>query len=63
MMAHQFHAKLVGFALGMRVRRRQGEATPMVWGELLLLQLGVQATRECHLGRICRSYFTKAGTY
>lgn len=48
MMAHQFHAKLVGFVLGMRVRR-QGEATPTVWGELLLQQLGIQATRECHL--------------
>lgn len=48
MMAHQFHAKLVGFVLGMRVRR-QGEATPTVWGELLLQQLGIQAMRECHL--------------
>lgn len=48
MMAHQFHAKLMGFILGMRVRR-QGEATPTVWGELLLQQLGIQATRECHL--------------
>lgn len=45
---HQFHAKLMRFVLGMRARR-QSEATPPVWGELLLLQLGVQATRECHL--------------
>lgn len=63
MMAHQFHAKFVGFVLGMRVRR-QGEATPPVWGELLLLQLGVQATCECHLDiYIYRSHFTKAETY
>lgn len=48
MMAHQFHAKLMGFVLGMRARR-QGEAAPPVRGELLLLQLGVQATRECYL--------------
>lgn len=46
--AHQFHAKLMSFVLGMRARR-QGEAAPPVWGELLLLQLGVQATSECHL--------------
>lgn len=48
MLAHQFHAKLMSFVLGMRARR-QGEAAPPVWGELLLLQLGVQATGECHL--------------
>ena len=47
-MAHQLHAKLVGFVLWMRARW-QGEAAPPVWDELLLLQLGVQATRECHL--------------
>lgn len=47
-MAHQLHAKLVGFVLRMRARW-QGEAAPLVWDELLLLQLGVQATRECHL--------------
>lgn len=47
-MAHQFHAELMGLVLGMR-GRRQGEAAPSVWRELLLLQLGVQATGECHL--------------
>lgn len=36
------------FVLGMRASR-QGEAAPPVWGELLLLQLGIQATRECDL--------------
>lgn len=48
MLAHQLHAELMGYVLGVRARR-QGEAAPPVWGELLLLQLGVQATGECHL--------------
>lgn len=48
MMAHQFHAKLVGFVLWMGARR-QGEVAPPVCGELLLLQLGVQAPGERHL--------------
>lgn len=73
MIAHQFHAKLMGFVLGVRAGR-QGEATPPVWGELLLLQLGVQATRECYLEiyvrvqgyglhkRLCR-HFPKAETH
>ncbi len=47
-MAHQFHAKLMGFVLRMRARR-QSEAAPPVGGELLLQQLSVQATCECHL--------------
>lgn len=47
-MAHQFHPKLMGFVLGVGVRRK-GKTTPTVWDELLLLQLGVQAMRECHL--------------
>lgn len=48
MLAHQLHAELVGFKLRMRTWR-QGEATPPVRAELLLLQLGVQATGEGHL--------------
>lgn len=46
--AHQFHAELMGFVLGMGVRR-QREAAPPVWSELLLLQLGIQASGERHL--------------
>lgn len=48
MLAHQFHAKLMSFVLRMRARG-QREATPPVWAELLLLQLGIQAAGECHL--------------
>lgn len=47
-MADQFHAEFVGFVLGMS-RRGETEATSSVGGELLLLQLSVQASRECHL--------------
>lgn len=47
-MADQFHAEFVGFVLGMS-RRGETEATSPVGGELLLLQLSVQASRECHL--------------
>lgn len=47
-MAHQFHAELMCFVMGVR-GRSQGEAAPPVGGELLLLQLGVQAAGECHL--------------
>lgn len=45
---HQLHAKFVGFVLRMRARG-QSEATPPVWGELLLLQLGVETACERHL--------------
>ena len=48
MVAHQFHAKIMGFVLGVRARR-QREATSLVCAELLLLQLGIKATGECHL--------------
>lgn len=48
MLAHQFHAKLMGLVLRMRARG-QSEATPPVWGELLLLQLCIQAAGECNL--------------
>lgn len=47
-MTHQFHAKFMGFVLRKRAMR-QGEVAPPVWGELLLMQLGIQATSECHL--------------
>lgn len=52
MMADQFHAELVDFVLGVRGRRKSEAALP-VGGELLLLQLGVQAPSECHLN-VCR---------
>lgn len=47
-MAHQFHAKLMGFVLGMRTRR-QSKVAPPVWDKLLLMQLSIQATGECNL--------------
>lgn len=46
--AHEFHAKLMGSELGVRVRR-QRETAPPVWSERLLQQLRIQTARECHL--------------
>ena len=45
---HQFHAQLVGSILGVRAGW-QGEATPPVRVEVLLLELGVQTAGELHL--------------
>jgi len=45
---HQFHAKVMSLVLWMRAGR-QGDSTPPVWGEMLLLQLCIQAAGERHL--------------
>jgi hypothetical protein len=39
--------------LGVRADR-QGKATSPVWGELLLLELGIQASGEGNLKNMCR---------
>lgn len=45
---NQFHAKLMGFVVRMSARRKV-KATPPIWRELLLLQLGIEAAGKRNL--------------